>query len=97
MSQRDVLTFFWNGPRTQPDRMRLEAPVAGQRIGYVRVSTLDQNEKRQLEGQVLDRVFIDRASGRDTFQARTDRAVAVRPRRGHRGGAQHGPSRPQPR
>jgi DNA invertase Pin-like site-specific DNA recombinase len=35
--------------------------VAGQRIGYVRVSTLDQNEKRQLEGQVLDRVFTDKA------------------------------------
>jgi DNA invertase Pin-like site-specific DNA recombinase len=44
----------------------LEALVAGQRIGYVRVSTLDQNEKRQLEGQVLDRVFTDKASGRDT-------------------------------
>lgn len=40
--------------------------MAGQRIGYVRVSTLDQNEKRQLEGQVLDRVFMDKASGRDT-------------------------------
>jgi DNA invertase Pin-like site-specific DNA recombinase len=40
--------------------------VAGQRIGYVRVSTLDQNEKRKLEGQVLDRVFTDKASGRDT-------------------------------
>ena len=38
----------------------------GQRIGYVRVSTLDQNERRQLEGHVVDRVFIDRASGRDT-------------------------------
>jgi DNA invertase Pin-like site-specific DNA recombinase len=44
----------------------LEAAVAGQRIGFVRVSTLDQNEKRQLEGQVLDRVFTDKASGRDT-------------------------------
>jgi DNA invertase Pin-like site-specific DNA recombinase len=44
----------------------LEALVAGQRIGYVRVSTLDQNEKRQLDGQILDRVFTDRASGRDT-------------------------------
>jgi DNA invertase Pin-like site-specific DNA recombinase len=32
----------------------------------VRVSTLDQNEKRQLEGEVLDRVFTDKASGRDT-------------------------------
>lgn len=40
--------------------------MAGQRIGYVRVSTLDQNEKRQLEGQVLDRVFTDKASGRGT-------------------------------
>ncbi|WP_139004028.1 recombinase family protein [Arthrobacter crystallopoietes] len=39
--------------------------MAGQRIGYVRVSTLDQNEQRQLEGQVLDRVFTDKASGRD--------------------------------
>jgi DNA invertase Pin-like site-specific DNA recombinase len=40
--------------------------VNGQRIGYVRVSTMDQNEKRQLEGQVLDRIFTDKASGRDT-------------------------------
>jgi hypothetical protein len=40
--------------------------VAGQRVGYVRVSTLDQNEKRQLEGQLLDRVVTDKASGRDT-------------------------------
>jgi DNA invertase Pin-like site-specific DNA recombinase len=46
--------------------MSLEAPVTGQRIGYVRVSTLEQNEKRQLEGQLLDRVFTDKASGRDT-------------------------------
>lgn len=38
-------------------------PIAGQRIGYARVSTLDRNEKRQLEGQLLDRVFTDKASG----------------------------------
>jgi DNA invertase Pin-like site-specific DNA recombinase len=43
----------------------LEATVNGQCIGYVRVSTADQNELHQLEGQVLDRVFIDRASGRE--------------------------------
>jgi DNA invertase Pin-like site-specific DNA recombinase len=43
----------------------LEAAVNGQRIGYVRVSTLDQNERRQLEGHVLDRIFTDKASGRD--------------------------------
>jgi DNA invertase Pin-like site-specific DNA recombinase len=44
----------------------LEAAVAGQRIGYVRVSTPDQNEKRQLDGLILDRVFTDKAPGRDT-------------------------------
>jgi DNA invertase Pin-like site-specific DNA recombinase len=43
----------------------LEASVAGQPIGYVWVSTLDQNEKRQLDGQILDRVFMDKASGGD--------------------------------
>ncbi|MDQ0029946.1 DNA invertase Pin-like site-specific DNA recombinase [Arthrobacter bambusae] len=42
--------------------------MAGQRIGYVRVRTLDQNERRQLEDQVLDRVFTDKASGRDTVR-----------------------------
>lgn len=40
--------------------------MAGQRIGYVRVSTLEQNEERQSEGQILDRVFTDKASGRET-------------------------------
>jgi DNA invertase Pin-like site-specific DNA recombinase len=39
--------------------------MAGQRIGYVRVSTIEQNAERQLDGLVLDRTFTDRASGRD--------------------------------
>ncbi len=39
--------------------------MAGQRIGYIRVSTLDQNTQRQLEGVQLDRVFTDKASGKD--------------------------------
>ena len=38
----------------------------GQRIGYIRVSTLDQNPDRQLEGVQLSKVFIDKASGKDT-------------------------------
>ena len=38
----------------------------GQRIGYIRVSTLDQNPGRQLEGVALDRTFTDKASGKDT-------------------------------
>lgn len=37
----------------------------GQRIGYVRVSSEDQNPDRQLEGITLDRTFIERASGKD--------------------------------
>lgn len=37
----------------------------GQRVGYVRVSTFDQNPERQLEDIQLDRVFTDKASGKD--------------------------------
>lgn len=36
------------------------------KIGYVRVSTLDQCEGRQLEGVQLDKVFTDKASGKNT-------------------------------
>ncbi len=38
----------------------------GQRIGYVRVSSDDQKIDRQLEGEALDRVFVERASGKDS-------------------------------
>lgn len=41
-------------------------PAEGQRIGYVRVSSVDQNDARQLDGVALDRVFTDKASGKDT-------------------------------
>jgi DNA invertase Pin-like site-specific DNA recombinase len=40
--------------------------MAGQRIGYIRVSSLDQNTVRQLEGVQLERIFTDKASGKDT-------------------------------
>ena len=40
--------------------------MTGQRIGYVRVSSLGQNTDRQLEGMRLDRTFTDKVSGRDT-------------------------------
>ena len=47
--------------------------MSGQRIGYVRVSAFDQNPDRQLEKVQVDRVFTDKASGKDTrrpqFQA----------------------------
>src|SRR5215208_8519422 len=39
--------------------------MTGQRVGYIRVSTLDQQAGRQLEGVERDRTFLDRASGKD--------------------------------
>lgn len=41
-------------------------PHKGQSVGYIRVSTLDQREDRQLEGVELDRRFTDHVSGKDT-------------------------------
>lgn len=40
-------------------------PAAGQRVGYVRVSTVDQNTARQLDGVPVARTFEDHASGKD--------------------------------
>ena len=40
--------------------------MIGQRVGYCRVSSIDQNLARQLDGIQLDRVFEDKASGKDT-------------------------------
>ena len=40
--------------------------MTGQRIGYIRVSTVDQNTVRQLDGVQLDEIFTDKASGKDT-------------------------------
>jgi DNA invertase Pin-like site-specific DNA recombinase len=40
--------------------------MKGKRVGYIRVSSLDQKTVRQLEGIRLDRVFTDKASGKDT-------------------------------
>jgi DNA invertase Pin-like site-specific DNA recombinase len=37
----------------------------GQRVGYIRVSTLDQREDRQLESLELDRRFVDHVSTKD--------------------------------
>ncbi|TSD56403.1 recombinase family protein [Variovorax sp. KBS0712] len=40
--------------------------ATGQRICYVRVSSADQNDARQLEGLELEKIFTDKASGKDT-------------------------------
>jgi DNA invertase Pin-like site-specific DNA recombinase len=42
------------------------AKRGGKRIGYIRVSSIDQNTVRQLDGVQLDKTFTDKASGKDT-------------------------------
>lgn len=42
--------------------------MAGQNVGYVRVSSVEQNTARQLDGVALDKTFTDRVSGKDTLR-----------------------------
>jgi DNA invertase Pin-like site-specific DNA recombinase len=49
-----------------------EDGLKGQRIGYVRVSSFDQNPERQLEQVRVDRIFTDKASGKDTQRPELD-------------------------
>ena len=44
-------------------------------VGYRRVSALDQNTERQLEGVKLDKVFTDKASGKDTARPQLQTAL----------------------
>lgn len=46
------------------------------RIGYVRVSSLGQNTARQLEGLELERVFTDKASGKDTHRPQLEQLLS---------------------
>ncbi|EHD1209603.1 TPA: recombinase family protein, partial [Escherichia coli] len=52
--------------------------MTGQRIGYIRVSTFDQNPERQLEGVKVDRAFSDKASGKDVKRPGTVAKLAMR-------------------
>jgi DNA invertase Pin-like site-specific DNA recombinase len=54
----------------------------GQRIGYKRVSTADQNTVRQLEGVAVDEVFEDKASGKSTAQRPALEAMLKHVRKG---------------
>jgi len=49
-----------------------EGILHGQRIGYVRVSSFDQNPERQLEHVQVNKVFTDKASGKDTKRPELD-------------------------
>ncbi len=45
------------------------------RVGYVRVSTVDQNTTRQLDGIEVERTFTDKASGKDTARPKLDEMI----------------------
>jgi DNA invertase Pin-like site-specific DNA recombinase len=49
--------------------------MTNQRIGYIRVSSLDQNAERQLDEIHLDKVFTDKASGKDTNRPQLQAAL----------------------
>ena len=50
--------------------------MTGQRVGYVRVSTAEQNEVRQLDGVAVDKTFTDKASGRTRDRPKLDEMIA---------------------
>jgi DNA invertase Pin-like site-specific DNA recombinase len=56
--------------------------MTGQRIGYKRVSTVDQNTMRQLDGVAVDEVFEDKASGKSTAQRPALEAMLKHVRKG---------------
>ena len=50
--------------------------MTGQRVGYKRVSTIDQKTDRQLADTPVDKVFADKASGKST-DGRPELACAI--------------------
>ncbi len=45
-------------------------------VGYIRVGTVDQNTVRQLDEIEVERVFTDKASGKDTARPQLDELIA---------------------
>jgi hypothetical protein len=71
--------------------------LKSQRIGYVRVSSFDQNPERQLDQVQVEKMFTGKASGKGHAAAAARLPAVVRPRRRHSSRAQHGPPGAQPR
>ena len=51
------------------------ATQGGKRIGYIRVSSVEQNTVRQLDGVPVDKAYTDRASGKDTNRPQLQAAL----------------------
>ena len=61
-----LLTYSWTCGTIMTDKTRGRDTM---RVGYIRCSTIEQNEARQLkmmEEQNAERLFIDKASGKNT-------------------------------
>jgi DNA invertase Pin-like site-specific DNA recombinase len=75
------LTHLADGHKVFPDTsgeaesMTAAARRHSKRVGYIRVSSLDQNTERQLDGKDLDKVFTDKASGKDTKRPQLQAAL----------------------
>ncbi|MDD5494102.1 MAG: recombinase family protein [Dehalococcoidia bacterium] len=50
--------------------------MQGHRIGYIRVSSFDQNPERQLEQVKVRKVFTDKSSGKDTERPALEELLA---------------------
>jgi DNA invertase Pin-like site-specific DNA recombinase len=50
--------------------------MVGQRVGYSRVSTLDQHTERQLDGIEVDKTFTDKASGKNTKRPQLEQLMS---------------------
>jgi DNA invertase Pin-like site-specific DNA recombinase len=48
----------------------------GKRVGYVRVSSVDQNTERQLDGVQIDKKYEDKASGKDANRPQLTEALS---------------------
>lgn len=55
--------------------MTAAARRTGKRVGYIRVSSVDQNTVRQLDGVELDKQFTDKASGKDVQRPQLQAAL----------------------
>lgn len=49
--------------------------MTGQRVGYRRVSSVDQKADRQLDGIQVDKIFTDKASGKDVDRPALQKAL----------------------
>src|SRR5215831_3870260 len=60
---------------TRREQSMMAAKRGGKRIGYIRVSSVDQNTCRQLDGIQLDKIYTDKASGKDTNRPQLQAAL----------------------